>query len=338
MKTEEIGEFGLIDLILETGAKKDCVQKGIGDDCAVLKKNDTEFTLLSCDLLTEGVHFLRNEITPEDLGYKAVAVNLSDIAAMGGNPETILISVAMPKNIPVEGWKRFYKGVDEICKEFEVALIGGDTTGSEGSLTVNVTVTGTVEQDRIHYRSDAKPGDVLFVTGPLGGSRAGLEILLNKEILSSKEEREYLMQKHYRPVPRCKEVRVLDRLCGNRLHALNDISDGLSSESREIAEASHVKLVLDKSRIPVDSGALKLSEENGRDAFLWALTGGEDFELLGTMDFDSSKEIQKAYEEETGKKLYMIGYVEEGEGVFLKDSEKTEALRSDGFNHFTEKK
>lgn len=143
---------------------------GIGDDCAVLPFDQEHYQVVSCDLLIEDVHFIRSKITAQQLGYKAVAVNLSDIAAMGGKPVHILLSVALPADYTVEEWQAFYQGVDEICKKYQVNVIGGDTTSSKGGMSINVTAIGLVEKANLRFRKDAQVGDVIFTTGPLGGS------------------------------------------------------------------------------------------------------------------------------------------------------------------------
>jgi thiamine-monophosphate kinase len=181
VKLDTLGEFGLIDLIQVPCYTPDNVIIGRGDDCAVLPYDERYYQVSSCDLLVEDVHFIRKLITPQELGYKAVAVNLSDVAAMGGKPLHILLSLALPPDYTVEEWQGFYQGVDAICRKYGVNVIGGDTTSSPDRLTINVTVLGLVEQKYLHLRSHAKPGDVIFTTGSLGGSKAGLELFWRKE-------------------------------------------------------------------------------------------------------------------------------------------------------------
>ena len=174
MELTSLGEFGLIDLIKIPAYQPEQLVLGIGDDCAVLPFDQEHYQVVSCDLLIEDVHFIRSKITAQQLGYKAVAVNLSDIAAMGGKPVHILLSVALPADYTVEEWQAFYQGVDEICKKYQVNVIGGDTTSSKGGRSINVTAIGLVEKANLRFRKDAQVGDVIFTTGPLGGSRAGL--------------------------------------------------------------------------------------------------------------------------------------------------------------------
>ena len=175
MSMQTLGEFGLIDLIDLPFPNPESVLVGIGDDCAVLPYSDTHYQLVSCDLMVEDMHFVRKKIAPYQLGYKAVAVNLSDIAAMGGSPKHILVSAALPPDYTVAEWQELYRGIGDICSRYGVNVIGGDTTASADKLCINVTVLGLVEQQNLHLRRDAKAGDAVFVTGALGGSRAGLE-------------------------------------------------------------------------------------------------------------------------------------------------------------------
>ena len=197
MKLDSLGEFGLIDLIQIPAFAPEQLILGIGDDCAVLPLDDTFYQLVSCDLLVEDVHFIRGRISPYHLGYKSVAVNLSDVAAMGGKPVHILLSMALPADYTVEEWQEFYRGVEDICKRYRVNIIGGDTTSAD-KLTINVTVLGKVAQNQLHLRKDAQPGDIIFVTGALGGSRAGLEMILHEDQVFSQLDTTHLLQCHDR--------------------------------------------------------------------------------------------------------------------------------------------
>lgn len=335
MELHALGEFGLIDLIQLPNPNPETVLVGIGDDCAVLPYNDTQYQLASCDLLVEDIHFIRNNIMPYQLGYKAVAVNLSDVAAMGGTPSHILLSVALPPDYTIAEWQELYRGIGDICNRYGVNLIGGDTTASADKLVINVTVIGLVAQENLHLRKDAKPGDAVFVTGMLGGSRAGLELILQSDIAVDDDIRASLMQCHYMPEPCCEEIAVLNRIAGEKLHALNDISDGLVSECYEIADASDCAMALHADAIPVNDAAKRLAEQLGVDGLQWALTGGEDYQLLGTMDGACAEELCERYTAETGKPIRIIGYVTEGREIFLKRGQETHLLSKNGYNHFS---
>ena len=336
MKLDTLGEFGLIDLIQVPCYTPDNVIIGRGDDCAVLPYDERYYQVSSCDLLVEDVHFIRRLITPQELGYKAVAVNLSDVAAMGGKPLHILLSLALPPDYTVEEWQGFYQGVDAICRKYGVNVIGGDTTSSPDRLTINVTVLGLVEQKYLHLRSHAKPGDVIFATGSLGGSKAGLELFLRKEdsICLTETQKEQLRTCHCRPEPCCEEIAILNQIAGSHLHALNDISDGLLSECREISEASGAALILKPDCVPVQETCMVLAEQLGENGLEWAMTGGEDYQLVGTMKAEKAEEICRLYEQQTGRKLTIIGFVEAGSGVYLLNDGVRNPVEQSGYNHF----
>ncbi len=331
----QIGEFGLIDMIDLPHPNPETVIVGIGDDCAVLPFNDTHYQLTSCDLLVEDVHFIRDKITPYQLGYKAVAVNLSDVAAMGGTPTHILLSAALPSDYTVAEWRELYRGIGAICNRYGVNVIGGDTTSGE-RLTINVTVIGTVAKEHLHLRSDAKIGDAVFVTDALGGSRAGLELVLHPDLEANDTVRDAVLRCHYQPEPCCDEIAVLNQIAGVHLHALNDISDGLASECHEIAEASGVSIVLEADTIPIHNGALQLASQIGADGLQWALTGGEDYQLVGTMDGAQAEAICAAYKAQTNKNITIVGYVTEGDGVYLRTEAGTQSIAKKGYNHFAD--
>lgn len=334
MKLESLGEFGLIDLINIPTYVPDQLILGIGDDCAVLPFDDEKYQVVSCDLLTEDIHFIRHKIDAYQLGYKAVAVNLSDIAAMGGKPIHILLSVALPPDYTVEEWQAFYCGVADICRNYQVNVIGGDTTSSSDKLTINVTALGFVQREQLHLRKDAKIGDAIFVTGALGGSRAGLELVLQDNFELEQSIKEHLLQCHYQPEPCCSEIEVLNRVAGSNLHALNDISDGLLSECGEIAAASQAALIIHPDKVPIDWACTQLATKLKTDDLHWAMTGGEDYQLIGTLAGSEAEEICKQYQKLTGKQIHVIGYVEPGDGVFLENDLNRQRVNQKGYNHF----
>lgn len=334
MELSSLGEFGLIDLIEIPHYAPDQVIVGIGDDCAVLPFDERHYQLVSCDLLVEDIHFIRKRIPAWQLGYKAVAVNLSDVAAMGGRPVHVLLSVALPPDYTVEEWQQFYQGVQEICAKYQVNVIGGDTTSSGEKLTINVTVLGLVEKAQLHLRRDAKPGDLIFVTGALGGSRAGLELLLHEKINLEESDRQHLWQCHCQPEPCCTEILALNQIAGPSLHALNDISDGLLSECREIAQASQVAMILQPEQIPVDQACDRLAVQLGADGLQWAMTGGEDYQLVGTLAAADAAKICEQYTAQTGAPLFFIGTVEAGRGVWLEQQGERRPAEKKGYDHF----
>ena len=199
MKLKENGEFGFIDRIKPLCLiSEEEVIKAIGDDCAVYEIEGSRVGLLTTDMLVEKVHFLRDRISPRDLGYKTLAVNLSDVARMGGIPRNAFLSIALPEDVTVEYLDELYEGMMGLGQEAGVNVLGGDTTGSKNDLVLNIALTGEAERDSVLYRDGARPGDMIYVNGPLGESAAGLEIILN-DIKLEGGLREHLLRAHYRP-------------------------------------------------------------------------------------------------------------------------------------------
>ena len=332
MELESVGEFGLIDLIGDGVFAPEHIIRGIGDDCAVLPYSETHYQLVSCDMLNETIHFLLDKITPYQLGYKSVAVSLSDIAAMGGTPTNVVIAIGLTASLTVEWWQEFYRGVADVCQRYHVNIAGGDTTKSAGGLSINVTVLGLVAKEHLRLRSAAQAGDKIFVTGPLGDSRAGLELLLHPEKSIAGCER--LLKEHLQPEPCCQEAAWLNEACGSALHALDDISDGLVSECTEISKASHVGAILTPEAIPILAETLQLAEVCQTDAQHWALYGGEDYQLVGTLAAQDAEQAAERYQKLAGKPLYFIGEVTANEGLWLQKGEALESVRLTGYIHF----
>lgn len=326
MKLKEIGEFGLIDLIKE-GAIFDHagVVAGIGDDAAVYLPETGLYQLLTTDMLVENVHFMFDKTTPQQLGYKSLAVNLSDIAAMGGRPRHAVISVGLPPRLPVEFVVALYDGMKEICREFAVNIVGGDTVASPHALVINAAVTGEVEPAGLLRRSGARPGDAVVVTGTLGDSACGLDLLRT----SHWPEHEFawpLVTAHLTPRP---QVAVGLRLAGWGATSADDISDGLASEANELAKAGGVGIRVYANRIPLSPQLVKASAFLGRDPLAYALYGGEDYQLVFTIGRENLGRLD-------GARLTVVGEVtEKGDGVVLVAADgKAEALKPHGYNHF----
>lgn len=274
MKTK--GEFGLIDYIKNNFSVPENYI-GIGDDCAIVPPSLDEM-IFSTDLLMEGVHFLREESSPEDIGWKAVAVNLSDIAAMGGTPVATFLSIALPKNAQGEWAEKFISGYTEISKLYNVPLLGGDTTSSLRDIAINVGVLGKSPCGKSLLRSKAKIGETIYVTGTLGDSAGGLKSIL--EGINRTAAVETLIGKHKRPAPRINEGKIL--LESGKTGAMMDISDGIASDLRHILKASGVGAVVDLEKLPYSKELLTVCDENNWDKYELAVSGGEDFELLFT--------------------------------------------------------
>lgn len=285
----------------------------IGDDCAVLRFGDALW-VAAADMLVSGRHF-KEWATPEDVGYKAVAVNVSDVAAMGGSSRFVLASGGAndPKTI-----LRCMEGVMEACEEFGVYPLGGDTTGA-AALTVDVSILGQLTHAPV-LRSGARPGDLLAVTGELGASTAGLLIL---EDGAPGPER--LVRKHLRPEPRVAAGRAAARL---GVHAMIDLSDGLASDVRHVCERSGVGCRLDLDLLPIAGDTRGYLRSAGLDPEILAATGGEDYELLVA----ASQEIVEAMAAESEAPVTVIGEVTSEGVVFLHDGESSENLS--GWDHF----
>jgi thiamine-monophosphate kinase len=333
MKLKEIGEFGFIErftplfnsLLHEN-------QLGIGDDCAIIPANETEDWLVTTDLLMEGVHFLRDAITPQQLGYKSLAVNLSDIAAMGGTPTGSFLSFAIPEGLDVNYLDAFMSGYHELSAKYGVPLLGGDTTKSLKHFAINVCVMGKCPKGTARKRSMAQVGDLVCVTGHLGDSAAGLKIVLDQPDLSD-DGHKHLIEKHHKPEPQLSEGLFLADFAGT--HAMMDISDGIASDLKHILKASGKAATIEIEKLPI-SGTLKnMAAAQQWNAVELAASGGEDYELLVTVAPHDLETIQQQFAECFGKPLYQIGEITEGEAriTWKKDGREIDFGKS-GFNHF----
>lgn len=323
-------EFHFIDKIKPRRVSRSGLIAGIGDDAALFRPTQDMEQIICLDTMVEGIHFTSETMDPYQIGYKALAVNISDIAAMGGIPTYYLVSIAIPK-----GWKEqdllsIYEGMAMLADKYCMDLIGGDTVSIAETLVVTVTVLGEVEKGKHVLRSHARPGDIVFVTGTIGDSSAGLNLLLhNGKNHSFTESEKTLIGKHQYPIPRVGIGRLLSTF--ERV-SLNDISDGLASETNEIAKASDVTLLIDENKIPLNEAVLNQYKDQALDL---ALYGGEDFELVGTIASSDWEELQKKAIEH-GYILTEIGTVSDGgPAVFLKRDGELQKLEMKGYNHFT---
>jgi thiamine-monophosphate kinase len=316
------------------------VDKGIGDDAAVAYLAPGCQLVMTCDTMTESIHFQPNTMRDDDIGYKAMAAAISDIAAMGAIPRYALIALSFPKEMPQGRLEAVYQGLYDCANRWSVVVVGGDTTSCIGGLTVTVTVIGEVQEGRALLRSTAKTGDVLFATGELGCSAAGLDYLLEQALPAgqwpqveegSSEAR--LIAAHCRPEPQVEAGQFLQqsKLCG----ALNDVSDGLASEAWEISEASGVGIDLIEDRIPIAEELMAYAIKAEKDPLNYILYGGEDYQLIGTMQAEHAIDMQIKFKE-AGLALYIIGYVNaEDTGVRLvQSSGYVVPIAKKGYNHF----
>ncbi len=331
MKLSDIGEFGFIERFSKEfrSLEGDGVV-GIGDDCAVIEKNGNESLVVTTDLLIENVHFLKEVISPFELGYKSLAVNLSDIAAMGADPVGSFLSLGIPKETDLDWLDAFFDGYRELSAGETCPLLGGDTTGSD-KIVVNIAVLGSAERGRIKFRSTAREGDRICLIDNLGDSAGGLRVILDK--LERGEAEQYLVKRHHMPRPMVAEGRWLSRQEGVR--AMIDISDGIASDLGHILKASGKCASIDLDAVPVSAQLKEVSARHGWDAMELALSGGEDYSLLFTVDERHGEKIRAGFEREFGRPLHTIGHIVQGKPAvtWTRGGEKA-ALKGKGFHHF----
>ncbi len=335
MLVKEIGEFGLIERIsrLLPAAPADVIT-GIGDDVAVLKTSGSEYLLATCDTQIEGVHFIRDAITPFQLGRKAVAINISDIAAMGGEPRWALVSLAVPGDTDSEYIEELYRGMREQMALAGAAIVGGNMSRIDSGLVIDLTLLGEIAPEHLVLRSRAESGDAVLVTGFPGESRAGLELVRRPRLKVGVETRRRVLERHFTPQPRLSQGRILAR--SGLVHAMIDVSDGLLADLGHICEAGSKGAVIEVEALPVSSAASKTAAIAGADVLDWILTGGEDYELLFTAGAQDVPELKKMMNE-TGIPCTRIGYITgESGSVRVRPVEgKERALPSGrGWDHF----
>ena len=320
---DTLGEFGLIDhLTKKIKINNDTSVLGIGDDAAVIDIGD-KFQLVSKDLLTEGVHFDLSYMPLKHLGYKAVAVNVSDVCAMNGDAKQIIVGLAMSNRFTVEALEELYEGINLACKHYGVDLVGGDTTSSASGLMISVTVLGEVEKNKITYRSGAKKNDLVVCTGDLGGAYLGFQILnREKEIFKENPKiqpdlsgNDYVLKRQLKPEAAIKYTKILKEL-EIIPTSMIDISDGLASEILHISKSSGVGITIHENKIPIDYTVMNLATELNLNPILCALSGGEDYELLFTISQEYYEKLKKDAD------FTIIGFVNdksEGNNFIAKD-------------------
>jgi len=288
-----LGEFGLIDHLTQNiQLKNKSTRKGVGDDAAVLDYGHKKM-LVSTDMLIQGIHFDLTYTPLKHLGYKAVAVNASDIYAMNGTPRQITIALAVSNHFSVEGLEEFYAGVYLACEKYGIDLIGGDTTSSKTGMCISITVLGEAEEEEIVYRHTAKENQLICVSGDLGAAYMGLQLLEREKIVFQDNEEaqpdfagyEYLLERQLKPEARQDIIATL-REKNIRPTAMIDISDGLASEIMHICKNSGVGCNIYEEKIPIDYQTFSMAEELNMNATVCALSGGEDYELLFTAPLD----------------------------------------------------
>ncbi|MGI8426872.1 MAG: thiamine-phosphate kinase [Actinomycetota bacterium] len=322
MNVSEIGEFGLIARLKGLLGPPAEGEVWVGDDAAVLRAPAGTIFMTS-DLLVEGIHFNLELTGPRDLGYKSLAVNVSDIAAMGGVPRRAVVSLGLRPAMEVEWIEEIYRGMLECCEEFEMAVVGGDLSRSE-CFVISVALIGNPAGRLFIERSKARVGDAIGVTGTLGASAAGLRLLR-----TGAKDRPDLTLAHLRPVPRVREGQILRRHLPT---AMIDISDGFAADLGHICEASSVGAVVESSALPVcDVSGLDLD----RHELQLALSGGEDYELCFTIPGDRFEAAASEVTEKTGTPITKVGeIVEPDRGRVLLIEGDEEPLETPGWDHF----
>jgi thiamine-monophosphate kinase len=311
MKVKDVGEFGLINLISKKPKNKD-ILVGIGDDAAVIKTKGLE--ILTTDCLVEGDHFRCDWFTPEQIGMKAIEINVSDVAAMGGVPRYVLISLGLPRNLDVSFVEKMYKGLWKSCERYDTEIIGGNMTHSD-QIMISVTLAGDVKKDFLSLRNGAKPDDYIFVSGPLGNGRAGLRLFQENIKGFEKVKKDYLE-------PKAKLDFALK--IAPFVNSMIDISDGLGPELRHICYESNCGAIIFKEKIPINDNVRIAAKTLGEDEYDYALCGGEDFELLYTVSKNKLSNIEG----------FLIGEITKNKEIKLRSRNKEILITKSGYDHF----
>lgn len=332
-----LGEFGLIDRLTKDFSNiNESTELGIGDDAAVLSHGDKK-TVVSTDLLVEGIHFDLMYMPLKHLGYKSIVVNLSDIYAMNAEPKQVTVSLAISSKFPVEALEELYEGIHLACKNYKVDLIGGDTTSSRSGLVISVTAIGEANAEDLCYRSGAKEGDLICVTGDLGASYLGLQILEREKqiylehpgVQPELENAQYLIERHLKPEARRDVIRFFKE-AGLKPTAMMDVSDGLSSDIKHICKQSKVGCEIMEAQVPISEDAYHMALSFNIDPITCALNGGEDYELLFTI---APEDETKIADESAFVIIGQITKAENGQ-VLVTKSNNRHPLKAQGWNHF----
>ena len=335
-----LGEFGLIDRI--KGSVRHYHKSsylGIGDDAAVIGDGD-ELTVITTDMLNEGVHFDLSYMPLRHLGYKAVAINISDIAAMNAKPRQIVVNLGLSNRISVEAVDELYAGINMACENYKVDLVGGDTASSFSGLILSVTAIGKVGKDQVVYRKGARPNDIVCVTGDLGAALMGLQVLerekqvflTNPEMQPELKGYEYIVGRQLKPEARMDIIYELEELKIIPTSMI-DISDGLSSELFHICSQSGSGVRIFEDKLPIDQSTYQTAVEFNIDPITAVLNGGEDYELLFTISPEHYEKIKNHPD------IFMLGYItEQSEGMHIITKSGTPVmLKAQGWQHFESK-
>jgi thiamine-monophosphate kinase len=306
----QLGEFGLIKhLTQHIELNQASTLKGVGDDAAVIDNGNLQ-TVVTTDMLVEGIHFDLTYVPLKHLGYKSVVVNLSDIYAMNAEPRQIVVSIAISNRFRLEALEEMYAGMLLACRKYNVDLVGGDTTSSRSGLIINITAIGAAKKEELVYRNGAKESNLLCVSGDLGGAYMGLQVLEreksvfkeNPKLQPDLEGKDYILERQLKPEAR-KDVIELLKTLGIQPTSMIDISDGLSSEILHLCTNSNVGVELYEEKIPIDPLTFETAREFNLDPTLCALSGGEDYELLFTVDIGEYEKIKNSMD------ISIIGHI-----------------------------
>jgi thiamine-monophosphate kinase len=335
----QVGEFGLIERINnQVTVRNESTLLGIGDDAAVISGSGNDCILFAADMLVEGVHFDLSYVPIKHLGYKAVAINVSDIAAMNGQATQITVSLALSNRFSVEAIEELYAGMEAACKNYNVDLVGGDTTSSSSGLIISIAILGKCKKEKIVYRNGARPNDIICVTGDLGAAYLGLQLLerekevflANPDMQPDIEKYEYLVGRQLRPEARTDIV--FDLAEKNIVPtSMIDVSDGLASELLHLSKSSGVGIRIFEDKIPIDTMAFETAAiEFKVDPITCALNGGEDYELLFTIPQQDFEKIKNHSD------IHFIGYAHDNmkQNVMITKQENVVPLRAQGWDHF----
>lgn len=334
----DLGEFGLIDHLNKKVKVKNATSlKGIGDDAAVIEAGSDNVKVITTDLLIEGVHFDLSYMPLPHLGFKSVAVNISDVAAMNAIPKQITVSVGLSNRFSVEAVEALYEGIHGACEHYGVDLVGGDTTASRSGLVISITAIGEAKKDEVVYRDGAKANDILCVTGDLGGALVGLQILerekqvflANPDMKPELDKYTLVTGRQLRPDARMDIIHELKEL-GVKPTSMMDISDGLASEIFHICKASNVGATIYEDKLPIDKQTFDTAIELNLDPITCVLNGGEDYELLFTISQEDFPKLEKHAD------IHFIGHItkpEEGKYLVTKSGTAVQ-IKAQGWKHF----
>lgn len=335
------GEFGLIKHLTETFSfGNSSTEVSIGDDCAVINPEGQK-VVITTDVLAEGVHFNLGYVPLKHLGYKAVAVNLSDIAAMNAKPTQILVAIAASNRFPVEAFEEIYAGISLACQHYKVDLVGGDTTSSNSGLVITITAVGLENSENLVTRTGAKENDLLVVTGDLGGAYMGLQILEREHAVfladpnmqPEMEGYDYILERQLKPEART-DIKAILKELNIQPTSMIDVSDGLSSETLHLSDQSKVGFRIYEEKVPMDSLTISTAEELNLNPIMCALNGGEDYELLFTISPSDFEKIKNHPD------FTIIGHavsLDQGNYLVARGSNELVALNAQGWDAFLNK-